>query len=645
MMEIKFVHPWWLATIPLMLGVAYLLYRRADIRRRNALAQFASPQLLPGLTSSVSIVRRRNKRLLWTASLVLGVIALSRPQWGFRWKEVQRKGIDILIAIDTSKSMLAEDVKPNRLTRAKLAVSDLLEKLDGDRIGLIAFAGSSFLQCPLTLDYDAFRQSLDALDVNIIPRGGTNLASAMEEAERTFQMGNPNHRVLILLTDGEDLEASGIETARKAAKDGVHVFTVGVGTAGGELIPIHAPSGELAFVKDASGQPVKSRLDETTLRQISEITGAFYTPLGQQNEGFNVIYEQGLAPIPKQDLFSRMNKVYIERFQWPLAFAVVCLMLEYLMSDRKRGSSSPGWRQAFRLPWKRAGIVPLVLLLMNVGGFPAWASPSSAERAYQQNRFDESLEQYKRVLEKHPARPDFQFNVGTAAFKAGKYAEAERAFEQALKTDQTGLQELAFYNLGNTQYRLGQQTSETDKKHTLQEWQSALQSYERCLKLKPSNEDARFNYNFVKRKLEELQQKEPHSSPEQENSRNQDSPKNESGDPRESSQKKPQEKQKQNEPDSSRSKDGKPRAGESGMDPKSGDPAKRDPEKQKQASGGNNQNGEKQESKEKGQALQIQPGEISKDDAERLLDSLRSEESKYPVILQEQHEETPVRDW
>src|SRR6516165_10715828 len=190
----KFAQPIWLL-VGLMACAALLWrYRRFDARQRAELKKFASESLIAQLTGSVSAVRRQLKRALVVAGIACVAIALTRPLVGFRWEETKRKGLDLLLAVDTSKSMLAQDVKPDRLTRAKMAVEDLLGHLDGDRVGLIAFAGSSFLQCPLTLDYDAFRQSLDAVDTRIIPRGGTEIASAIHEAETAFEGQGHNER-------------------------------------------------------------------------------------------------------------------------------------------------------------------------------------------------------------------------------------------------------------------------------------------------------------------------------------------------------------------------------------------------------------------------------------------------------------------
>ena len=233
----QFAHAIWL--VAGLAACALLSFSFVHFHRKGqiALQKFASGRLLEQLTQNVSVRRRQIKRILILAAVAALFVALARPQAGFEWKEVKRKGIDILMAVDTSKSMLATDVKPNRLERSKLGIMDFVSKLQGDRVGLIPFAGTAFLMCPLTLDYAAFRQSLDALDTEIIPRGGTDLASAIREAEFAFS-NNANHKILVLVTDGEDLEGEALSAAKNAARKGLTIYTVGVGTPAGELIPL-----------------------------------------------------------------------------------------------------------------------------------------------------------------------------------------------------------------------------------------------------------------------------------------------------------------------------------------------------------------------------------------------------------------------
>jgi Ca-activated chloride channel family protein len=202
----KFAQPIWLIVGAVVCAALIWRYRKHDEKQRSEMTRFASNSLIALLTASLSPMRRQLKRVLVIGGTALLAISLARPLVGFHWEETKRKGLDLLIAVDTSKSMLAQDVKPNRLARAKMAVEDLVGKLDGDRVGLIAFAGSAFLQCPLTLDYDAFRQSLESLDTAIIPRGGTDIAAAIHEAEAALENSGSNDRLLVLITDGEDLE-------------------------------------------------------------------------------------------------------------------------------------------------------------------------------------------------------------------------------------------------------------------------------------------------------------------------------------------------------------------------------------------------------------------------------------------------------
>ena len=250
--------------------------------------------------------------------MLLAFVAIARPQKGFEWHEVKRMGIDILFAVDTSRSMLAEDLTPNRLERARLGILDFVARLDGDRVGLIPFAGSAFALCPLTLDYDAFRESLNALDTELIPRQGTDLASAIKEAERLFDENGNNHRVLVLLTDGEDLQGDVLDAAKAAAKNGMSIYTVGVGSAEGATIPVHYQNGRADYVRDADGKVVHTMLDESTLKKIADETNGLYVPLGRGAEGLTTIYQEKLRLVPQSELNQRMQRIPLERFEWPL---------------------------------------------------------------------------------------------------------------------------------------------------------------------------------------------------------------------------------------------------------------------------------------------------------------------------------------
>src|SRR5262249_16255856 len=368
----QFAQPTWLFAGLATCTALLWQFRRFDQRQRVALTQFVSARLLPKLASSISTSRKLAKRALFTLGTVFIFIALARPQVGFEFQETHRKGLELLFAVDTSKSMLAQDVKPDRLTRAKLAVTDLVTRLNGDGVGLIAFAGSSFLQCPVTLDYDAFRESLDALDVNVIPRGGTAIPSAIHEAEAVFKTRTAADKILILITDGEDLGGEAIAAAQSAGKNGVKIFTVGVGSTTGELVPVPSENGGTDFAKDENGKPVKSHLDETTLKKIAEATGGMYQPLGAQGEGLTKIYEQGLTGFKRQDLTPRQAKVPLEKFHWALLAALACFVGELLIGNRRK-------TRAPQL--QRATATAALLLFAGIASTQA-ASPQTAEQAY-----------------------------------------------------------------------------------------------------------------------------------------------------------------------------------------------------------------------------------------------------------------------
>ena len=508
----KFAQPLWLLAGLMACAALAWRYRRFDARQRAELTQFASASLVAQLTASVSPARRSFKRALVIAGVACLAVALARPLAGFRWEETRRKGLDLMFAVDTSKSMLAQDAKPDRLTRAKMAVEDLLARLDGDRVGLVAFAGNAFLQCPLTLDYDAFRQSLDALDTKIIPRGGTDIAAAIRETTAALEGNGNNERILVLLTDGEDLEGSALDAARAAAKNGLKIFTVGVGSTSGELIPVEDETGATQFLKDASGQFVKSHLDEAMLKQIAEATGAIYQPLGQQAQGLEMIYSQGLAKFTRHELASRMQKVYLERFQWPLALGLLCLVAEPLFGIRRRRAVNPSRttpRPALAASWNRmARPAAAAAVTWLVAAHPAQASVRTAEQAFQKGDYARAEQEYRQAAAKNPNQPVLQFNHGAAAYKSGGFDQAAESFARAMKTDDLTLQQDDYYNLGNTQYRLGQKTEKANAQETIKTWEQSVQSYEAALQLKPADADAKYNRDLVKRKLEELKKQQ-----------------------------------------------------------------------------------------------------------------------------------------
>ena len=326
----------WLAVLaPLLLAG---LQRYSAWARQKQLAQLAAPEFLDGLTSSYSPARRAIKNVLLVLAAAGVGLALARPQWGEQAETSHLLGQDTLFILDCSRSMLASDVTPNRLQRAKLAILDYVQRSSRGRVGLVAFAGQAFLQCPLTFDYGAFRDALIAIDEKTIPIPGTGVGRALDEAYRAMDKG-PRPKVLVLLTDGEDLprsdEVDGVHTAVALAKKGVAVFTVGVGTAAGAEIQVLNEQGKAELVRDSRGEVVRSRLDEPTLRAIAQATHGAYYPLGSLGEGLAKV-RLALEQLDTDSGAAPTRKFGVDRFHWPVAGVLALLVVESLIGTRRR---------------------------------------------------------------------------------------------------------------------------------------------------------------------------------------------------------------------------------------------------------------------------------------------------------------------
>ncbi len=499
----KFAVPqalWLLLLLPPLLAFLWWAWRR----KQSLVAQFIQSRLLSQLTVGVSLTRQKIRLALLVVAVTGIILALARPQWGFTWEEAKQSGLDIVVAIDTSRSMLAEDINPNRLERAKLAALDLMKICKNDRLGLVAFAGSAFLQCPLTLDEEAFRQSVAALDVNIMPQGGTALAETIQAAESAFKDEAQNHKVLVILTDGEDHDGGAVAAAQKAAKGGLKIFTIGIGSSEGELIRLPGDGGKNNFLKDASGNIVKTRLNETLLRQISGAgaEGGFYLNL-RGIDTIKTLYDRGLAHLPKGQITEKLVRRYHEKFYWPLALAIALLLTEMFLPDRQRvqrRSAIAGTASAEAL---RQAVTLLVLLAAPLA---LLASPASALREYRSAKYDDALKEYQRLSELKPEEARLYYNAGAAAYQAKKYEVAARHFSAAVASPDATLQQRSFYNLGNTLFRSGDGQEEPEKK--IEAWEQSVKFYDEALKLNPQDADAKYNRELVLKKLEELKKQQ-----------------------------------------------------------------------------------------------------------------------------------------
>ena len=297
-------------------------------RKRRAITVFGDAELVSKLSRAVSPLLDKLKGGLILATAFFLVLAIARPQWGEKTEEVVRSGVDVFIAVDTSLSMAATDIVPSRMEKARHLAAALAKQLQGNRVGLIVFAGSAFVQCPLTLDDGAVMIFLDAVGTGVVPEAGTNVASAIDAARRGFVSKESKHKVVILLTDGEQHEGESADVARKAREEGVVVHTIGVGTAAGDPIPIRNSKGEITdYKRDAAGQPVLSRLDEQSLGRVALATGGKYFRATDRETEVEEIGEL-IASMESKELRSQLFTRYEERFYWPLGFAIVFLIAD-----------------------------------------------------------------------------------------------------------------------------------------------------------------------------------------------------------------------------------------------------------------------------------------------------------------------------
>jgi Ca-activated chloride channel family protein len=480
-----FAHPhllWLLLVLPPGLGLFFWWGNRV---RERLLVRFVEARLLTSLTVGLSPARRKIRFGLVIAAVALVVIALARPQYGYDKEEVQQNGLDVVVAVDTSKSMLATDIAPTRLARAKLAALQLMQRAATDRLGLVAFAGNAFLECPLTIDNTAFQQSVQALDVNTIPEGGTALADAINTALAAFKEKG-NHKALVLLTDGEDNDEGAVEAAQAAAKEGLKIFTIGIGTTEGALL-------NPDLVRDPDGNAVKSHLNEPLLKQIAAATGGFYLPL-RGADTMDLLYDHGLAPLPKAEGASRVVRRYHEQYHWPLAMALLLLLAEMFLPERRAGA--PG------APAKTAAALALATALL----WPAatHASPATAWQDYQSGHFTNALAEFTRLAAVQTNDWRLLFNAGDAAYRATNFDLADNLFTQVAMAQDLKLQEQAYYNLGNARFQKAKLATDLDGLQAGLEL--AAKTYAQAVSLNTNDADAVFNLRFSNQAVEQIKQ-------------------------------------------------------------------------------------------------------------------------------------------
>lgn len=325
-----------LLLIPVLVLI-WILVRRGY---RKEIAKFGEPQLVSKLMPQVSIAKKNWKFALLMGGLASLIIALANPQLGSKIEKVQRKGIDMIIAVDISNSMLAEDIKPNRLSRAKRAISKLVDKLQGDRLGLIVFAGEAYTQLPITTDYSAAKMFLSSVNTDYISTQGTSISNAIELGRSTFkemsddvQAGKRN-RAIVIITDGEDQEKGALDQTKKAAKEGIIIYTIGMGTEKGGPIPLYRNGRMTGYKKDREGHTVITRLNQIELQKIASAGNGLFVRANNSKVGLNKILDE-INYLDKTEIESQTFKDYESHFQIFAFIAILLLLLDLLLSERK----------------------------------------------------------------------------------------------------------------------------------------------------------------------------------------------------------------------------------------------------------------------------------------------------------------------
>jgi Ca-activated chloride channel family protein len=646
-----------LVIVPAMLVFFWWSWRE----RQRLMAQFIQTRLLASLTVGISPTRQKIRLACLVMATICLIATLARPQLGFDWEEVKQRGLDVIVAIDTSKSMLAEDIAPNRLKRAKLAALDLMQQAKSDRLALIAFAGGAFLQCPLTIDDAAFRQSVDTLDVNIIPQGGTAIAEAIDTAIASFREGD-NHKALVLFTDGEDQDSGAVEAAKRAGEAGIHIYTIGIGSPEGELLRITDAKGRTDYIRDEQGNVVKSHLNESLLREIAGATpGGFYLPL-RGAKTMETLYEKGIGTLPKSETSEKLVRRYHERYHWPLAIGMIFLLIEMLFPERKRERS----KSALGAPAKaglRAAVTVVVLL---AAALSVWGSPASALREYKDGKYDNALKDYQKALDKKKDDPRLHFNAGAAAYKSKNFEEAAKQFDEALNSPDLKLLQQSYYNRGNARYYLGE--SNPDPSRKTETWEEAVKDFDSAMQLSKQlntpDADAKFNYEFVKKKLEELKQQQQ----QQKNDKNDQNKDDQNKDQQQNQDKKDQDKKDQDKKDqqnkdqenkdqAQQNKDSQQQKDQQQKDQQQKEQAQKDKEKQKQSAEQKKKELEKQEAQQSSgkpgdkdtqegqQSYAV--GRMTPQQAQQLLDAEKGHEMVLPPKLEGKPRDPnkPLRDW
>ena len=586
--NLKFL--WLLWFIPMLL----FFYMWANNKKNILIEKFVSKDLKDKLLMGFSPIRQKFKIFLLLIVITFSILALIRPKWGFHWEEIKRKGVDIVVALDVSKSMLAEDVSPNRLERAKREIIDLINLLQGDRLGLVAFAGTSFIQSPLTLDYGAVKIFLDDLDTDLIPVPGTAIADAIEKSIKAFDPDDGKSRVIILITDGEDHMNDPLAAAKQANEQKIKIYTIGIGAQEGAPIPDQ----DGGFKKDHKGNVVLTQLDETSLQKIALETGGSYVRSVSGDLDLENIYKDINKTVEDKELKSGKRKRFEERYQWVLMLAFLFLILEVFISERTN---------------RKILSIFLLFFLYNHSANAFFKSDliKDAEKNYSNGQYKEAISNFLTKSVENPTNKELKFNLGNSYYKGQNYQEAYNIFNELKDASDKKMSQRAYYNLGNTSFRLGK-------------LEEAIEQYHKATTLDPSDKDAKFNLELarkeLKKRIEENKKRQDQQKQDQQNQDQQNQDQQNQDQQNQDQQKQDQQKQDQQKQDQQK------------QDQQNQEQQKQDQQKQEQASSA----GEKQKPEDK----------MSEKEAARLLNNIDENRKKYlQKKLQQSGRYQVDKDW
>lgn len=645
----KFENELFIFVMPIITFLIIWLFVRNRKIKTKLLSEFVAKSTAEQAVQNFSQKKDRTKSILCICAFSLLIHGLAEPKFGSYWVEKKSVGVDIVFAIDVSKSMLAEDILPNRLERTKLEITNFSKKLTGNRLGLIAFAGSAFLQCPLTLDYNAFLQSVDSLDVNVIANGGTALDKAVSLAENVFQP-NANQKILILISDGEEL--AGDVSVRLTRIKNLQIFTVGVGDENGSKLPITDANGKSTFMKDRLGRDIVSKLNRTLLEKIAAATNGFYVPLS--SAGLDLINTRYISKFEKNEINSRQEQVPIERFQWFVLPAIILLLIEQVISTKKSTKLA-----MFKRIFKRSKkFVPLIIAMIFVN--EASAIQSKGDKFFAAGDYKNAAKVYEKMLTKDASRYDVEYNLGTNLLKSGDFVAAKEHLANALNSTNFDIKKKAFYNIGHACFVQGESELDSSPEETLKFWNDSLKAFESAVELDENFEDASKNYLFVKQKIDELkkQQENQSGSGENQNQSSKDEENNDKNDQGNDSSD-----SKNNADNSGQDKQDEPRDGDNSDE--GSDKNKQSDDKQSESDNDSKENSDNQQETDdqktsadkqsenghgnsnNSRQTEKNSSEISLQEAEMLLDDLSAHEKKLPIILDDNNENSHRngKDW